>query len=160
MFKQSQRSILITIIGAIAPMLTLTIFMVQPVRAEKEKSERSLQFPTETPQVADLERSQTSMTDLLAQDKSIVAVQVTGVRINPTSNGVEVILETKDGIALQAQTRKEGNTIIAEIPNAVLALPDGKNFQAEKPSPGITAIAIVQLEGNRIQIDITGEVTD
>jgi iron complex outermembrane recepter protein len=157
MCKQSQRSILIAIIVAISPMLTLTIFMVQPVRAEKEKSERSLQFPTEAPQVGDLERSRISMTDRLAQDPSIAVVQVTGVRIDQTSNGIEVILDTKDGITIQAQTRSEGNTLIAEIPNAILALGDRQDFRADKPATGITAIAIVPLEGNRIQISITGE---
>lgn len=44
-------------------------------------------------------------------------VQVTNVQLNPTENGLDVILETPAGEQLQVLTRSEGDVLIADIPN-------------------------------------------
>jgi iron complex outermembrane receptor protein len=84
-------------------------------------------------------------------------VQVTGVRLNPTASGLEVILETPEGQVLQAATRIEGKSAIALIENAQLVLPSGGIFRAQNPEQGIAEVTVTQLDGNRIRVSVTGE---
>jgi iron complex outermembrane receptor protein len=66
-------------------------------------------------------------------------VQVTGVRLDRTDTGLEITLETAEGRPLQIDATKfrtEGNSLIADIPNAVLALPNAQVFKAENPTGG------------------------
>ncbi|MEG3850376.1 TonB-dependent receptor [Microcoleus sp. herbarium19] len=84
------------------------------------------------------------------------AVQVTGVRLNPTASGLEVILETPSGQVLQAVTRIEGKSAIADIENAQLVLPSGGEFRASNPDGGIAEVTVIQLEGSRIRVSVTG----
>ena len=92
---------------------------------------------TDIPKLNDIARPSTSVDGLLEQSRpnfiisnavriSQSVVQVTGVRLNPTAAGLEVILETEAGQLLQAITRTEGNSAIADIENAQLALPSGE----------------------------------
>lgn len=84
-------------------------------------------------------------------------VQVRGVRLNPTPDGLEVILETPKGQQLQASTRGEGNSLIADISNAVLALPQGGEFRANNPVAANTSVTVTQLDANRISVRVTGK---
>ncbi|MEG4344219.1 TonB-dependent siderophore receptor [Microcoleus sp. A003_D6] len=84
-------------------------------------------------------------------------VQVTGVRLNSTPEGLEVLLDTASGQVLQANTRAEGKTLIAEIANAQLALPGGGEFNAENPFEGISSVTVTAVDGNSIRISITGQ---
>ena len=99
-------------------------------------------------------RSFTGLDDTVQISQS--AVQVTGVRLNATANGLEVILETPSGQVLQATTRIEGKSAISDIENAQLALPSGGEFKASSPERGIASVTVTQLEGNRIQVSVTG----
>jgi len=81
-------------------------------------------------------------------------VQVTGVRLNLTTQGIEVVLETT--AALNAATSVEENTLIADIPNAVVVLPEGEEFQATDPAAGIASVSVTNLEGNFVRVAITG----
>ncbi|MEG4408789.1 AMIN domain-containing protein, partial [Microcoleus sp. MON2_D5] len=103
---------------------------------------------TDIPKLNDIDCPSTSVEGLLEQSPSsfIVSdavrisqsvVQVTGVKLNPTGAGLEVILETEAGQLLQAITRTEGNSAIADIENAQLALPSGEEFRAQNPDRGI-----------------------
>ncbi|WP_088241456.1 TonB-dependent receptor [Calothrix rhizosoleniae] len=94
--------------------------------------------------------------DLLAQDNNTSIVKITGVKINSTDKGLEVILETANANNLQPVGKNEGNSLIADISNAVLALPDGENFQAENPVEGITAVSVTQVDDNNIRLTVTG----
>ena len=84
-------------------------------------------------------------------------VEIRGVRLNPTPTGLEVILETAEGVAPQVSTSTEGNTLIADIPDAVLALPDEDEFRADNPAEGITLVSVTQVDANRIRVAVTGE---
>ncbi len=99
--------------------------------------------------------SLTNFSDVVQISQSVV--QVTGVRLNPTQAGLEVILETAEGQVLQAKTRTEGKTLIADIANAQLALPDGQEFRAQNPFEGINLVTVTQVDGNSIRINITGQ---
>jgi iron complex outermembrane recepter protein len=82
-------------------------------------------------------------------------VQVTGVQVNPTETGVEVILETAEGQLVAPTTQTVGNALIADIPNAVLALPEGEEFQAASPAEGIALVSVTP-RGGGIRVAITG----
>ncbi|MDV2998174.1 MAG: Vitamin B12 transporter BtuB [Chroococcidiopsis sp. SAG 2025] len=84
------------------------------------------------------------------------AVSITGVVTNPTDQGVEIILQTTQGKALQPVTLALGRSYIANIPNAVLALPQGE-FRQDNPASGITRVAVTQATANSIRVTVTGE---
>ncbi len=88
---------------------------------------------------------------------NVQIVRLTGVQVNPTDSALEVILETPQAESLQPETRTEGRTLIAEIPNALLVLPDGNEFRAENPAAGIVAVRVTQLNNNIVQVRITGQ---
>jgi iron complex outermembrane recepter protein len=120
---------------------TASLIVIQPIKAAEKPS--------------------TQAADLLAQTADPAStIQVTGVRLNPTDKGIEIILKTAQGATLQPEASKNSNTtFFAEIPNAVLALPDGKEFRVENPVTGIKTVTVTQLEGNVIQIQAIGENT-
>src|SRR4028118_1819662 len=123
---------------------------------------------TDIPKLNDIDRPSTSVKGLLEPSPSSFlvsdavrisqsVVQVTGVKLNPTEAGVEVILETEAGQLLEAITRTEGKSVIAEIENAQLALPSGEEFRAQNPDQGIAEVTVTQLEGSRIRVTVTGD---
>lgn len=100
----------------------------------------------------------TSAVDLLAQQHYLVAViEVTGVKVNSTSTGIEVILQTSKAEALQVLNKSDANSFIAEIPNAQLRLPLGNSFQQEKPFAGIAELTLTNQDANSIRITVKGE---
>ncbi|MEH2298990.1 MAG: TonB-dependent siderophore receptor [Nostoc sp.] len=100
----------------------------------------------------------TSAVDLLAQQQGNVAViEVTGVKVNSTSTGVEVILQTSKAEALQVLNKSDANSFIVEIPNAQLRLPQGNSFQQEKPFAGIAELTVTNQDANSIRITVKGE---
>ncbi|MEG5140653.1 MULTISPECIES: TonB-dependent siderophore receptor [unclassified Microcoleus] len=99
--------------------------------------------------------SLTNFSDVVQISQSVV--QVTGVRLNPTQAGLEVILVSAEGQVLQAKTRTEGKTLIAEISNAQLVLPDGQEFRAQNPFEGINLVTVTQVDASSIRISITGQ---
>ncbi|MBE7385543.1 MAG: TonB-dependent receptor [Leptolyngbya sp. SIO1E4] len=83
-------------------------------------------------------------------------VQITDIQVTPTANGLEVILTTAEGDLAAPSFSAVGNAQIAEIPNAVLALPDSDEFQLANPTEGIALVAVSSLPDNRVQVAITG----
>jgi len=77
--------------------------------------------------------------------------QITGVRID-TVQGIAVVLETAG--VLSPTTYTIDNTLIADIPNAVLALPE--EFQAVNPAEGIALVRVTNLPNNQVRVTITG----
>ncbi|MEH2291111.1 TonB-dependent siderophore receptor [Nostoc sp.] len=86
-------------------------------------------------------------------------VQVTGVKANPTSKGVEIILQTSKGQQLQLLNRSANNSFITDIPNAQLRLSSGEafTFRSDKPITGLSEITVVNLDANTIRVTVTGE---
>ncbi|MBD2078965.1 TonB-dependent siderophore receptor [Leptolyngbya sp. FACHB-17] len=104
------------------------------------------------------DRPATSMTEWIAQIEAAI-VRITAVRLERTGTGLEIILETAAGKPLQIDTtqfRTESNSLIADIPNAILALPDAPTFRAENPTEEIAAVQVVQQGENRIRIRVVG----
>jgi iron complex outermembrane receptor protein len=83
-------------------------------------------------------------------------VQITNVRVEDTETGLQVILETANGELAAPTTTVSGNALIAEIPNAVLALPDADEFQQFAPAAGIALVSVTPLPNDQVRIAITG----
>jgi len=81
--------------------------------------------------------------------------QITDIQLQ--TGGPELRLILNATAALAAPTPSvEGNALIAEIPNAVLALADGDRFEQFDPAAGIALVQVTNLDDNRVQISITG----
>jgi iron complex outermembrane recepter protein len=96
--------------------------------------------------------------DLVAQENPAV-VSVTGIQLQPTEGGLDIVLETQEGTTLAVDTipfTPEGNVLIAEIPNVALVLPDGKPFQAVNPTADIAQVTVEQQTPTSIQVRVLG----
>jgi iron complex outermembrane receptor protein len=102
-------------------------------------------------QIQAQERGSQQGADELAQAQ----VQITGVQVNATETGFELNLEAT-GPLTEPETSVVGNALVADIPNAVLALPDGDEFQQVNPAAGIALVSVTTLPDNRLRIAITG----
>lgn len=150
-----------------APALTLSSRKPRIERSQLPSSliqAKSAQAGTNIPQLNEIENISKSA-ELLVQTPespttpSTTVIEVTGVKANPTQQGVEVILQTSQGEQLQITNRSEGNNFIADIPSAQLRLPNGDafTFRSEKPVEGITEITVINLDANTIRVMVMGE---
>ncbi|NEO28721.1 MAG: TonB-dependent receptor plug domain-containing protein, partial [Kamptonema sp. SIO4C4] len=94
---------------------------------------------------------------LVQNDTLSTLIEVTGVQINSTGSGLEILLETTEGEALSPSISTEGNNLIIEISNTILALPTGNEFRETNPGEGITEIEITQVDDSTIRLTVTGE---
>jgi iron complex outermembrane recepter protein len=95
--------------------------------------------------------------DHVAQNLNIV--KITEVSLKPTPAGLEVILTSQQSTPLIPQTRTEGTIVIAELENALLALPEGKAFQALNPTTGIASVTVIQLNPTTVEVKVVGTDT-
>jgi hypothetical protein len=100
----------------------------------------------------DLDKDKLVKIDRLSQNPAPTATsQIVEVRIAKTTNGIEIILVPMRGEPLQASNSiSQEKASIFEVNNAVLALPNGGNFQAVNPVEGITAVEVVQVTPNSV----------
>ena len=82
--------------------------------------------------------------------------QIIAVRLEQTEVGLQVILDTTGEELTAPATRVSGDALIAEFPNAVLALPKGEEFQQFEPAEGVALVQITPLPGEQVQVVITG----
>lgn len=101
-----------------------------------------------------LDQPATTVEEWQTQLAQSAAPQVTGVRVEPSDVGVEVILEATEQLPSPTSSTV-GNALIADFSNVVLALPDGEVFQAANPAAGIALITVTS-RGDGIRLAITG----
>ncbi|MBE9171351.1 TonB-dependent receptor plug domain-containing protein [Pleurocapsales cyanobacterium LEGE 06147] len=95
-----------------------------------------------------------SAADLIAQK----ITTVTGVQLNQTTEGLELILETAAGEQrLVPLFLPEGNDLVIDILDATLAFSIRNGVREINPAPGITEVTVNKVDENSIQIRITGE---
>ncbi len=99
----------------------------------------------------------TSAMQLLAQAQNNSVVKVTGVKIKPTNQGIEVILESANTEALKPVSKSQGNNFIVEISNTVLSLGNKNSFVQKNPTVGITSVSVTQTNANTITLTVVGE---
>ncbi|MBD1857929.1 MULTISPECIES: TonB-dependent receptor domain-containing protein [Leptolyngbya] len=97
-----------------------------------------------------------SVMEWMAQIEA-ATVQVNAVKLERSENKLDIILETAEGEPFQiGAIRAERDRLIAEIPNAILALPEGQSFQAENPTADIALVQVIQ-ESNQIRVFVIGK---
>ncbi|MEH2047297.1 TonB-dependent siderophore receptor [Nostoc sp.] len=145
-------------------MSVLSVLLTQPAFADAIKqipqAKKRESVVAKIPRLSEIDKPATSIQEWLSQSSTPNAqssVQVTGVRVNSTNTGIEVILETKEGEKLQPTSRNQGNTLITDISNSQLALPNAKEFRSDNPVTGITAVTVTQVDANIIRVTVTGE---
>ncbi|WP_292755562.1 TonB-dependent siderophore receptor [Nostoc sp. NMS4] len=111
---------------------------------------------TQTAELSSQKSHSTRVAQLLVQRSDNVN-KVTGVKINPTDKGIEIILESANGEALKPVNNNQGNSFIADIPNTVLALPKGGNFSQNNPAPGIASVSVTQANTNTLRVTVIGQ---
>ncbi|WP_416671391.1 AMIN domain-containing protein [Egbenema bharatensis] len=121
------------------------------VYAEAESEDAELQPMDTIPQLHELEQPATTIEDWVAQIEASL-VQITGVRVETTETGLQVILETENGALEVPETRSVGNALIADIPNATIA----EEFSQAEPIEGIALVSVTSLPGDRVRVAITG----
>ncbi|MBF2050120.1 MAG: TonB-dependent receptor plug domain-containing protein [Elainella sp. C42_A2020_010] len=120
----------------------------------EETSTPSPLTPSTPPLLSDLEQPNTTVDEWIAQIEQS-AVQITDVQVNATDTGLALTLETDQPLQVPS-TSVVGNALIADIANAVLALPEGEEFQQANPIEGIALVSLTSLPNNRVRVAITG----
>jgi iron complex outermembrane recepter protein len=147
-----RRSLYLCLIINIFPIWSLPVLANE--LASKQNSSAQTEITT-IPRVGELDQSPTTVKEWLSQ--SVAPARITGVRVNQTEAGVEVVLETTQAVTLQPSTTTTDNTVTAIVPNAVLALPEGKEFDVANPIAGIARVTVTRSGENAIQVSVTGE---
>ncbi|AFY82815.1 TonB-dependent receptor domain-containing protein [Oscillatoria acuminata] len=93
---------------------------------------------------------------VLASPATAQVVEVTGVRVESTSTGLQIILETTGDRVPQVFTSSFGETTIVDITNTQLRLTQGSSFRQDNPAEGIESIAVTSLDSNSIRLTVTG----
>ena len=93
---------------------------------------------------------------LAAQPGIAAMTTITGVQLNPTDGGLELVFDTEGGDASNIFTVSQGNTLRADITRAQLALPNGDRFTQANPAPGISQITVIPLDANSVRVTIDG----
>jgi len=81
--------------------------------------------------------------------------QITGIQVTETEDGLQLTLEATGSLP-EPQTSVVGNALTADIPNAVLALPEGEIFEQFGPAAGIALVSAMNLPDGGVRISITG----
>ena len=97
-----------------------------------------------------------SVAVLVAMPAYADIVQVTNVQLNPTTNGLEVILETASGASPQIFTTSNDQTLVIDLSNTQLNLADSRGFRSFNPVQGITSVTVIPLSNNSIRVTVTG----
>ncbi|MGD1949665.1 MAG: TonB-dependent receptor domain-containing protein [Leptolyngbyaceae cyanobacterium] len=83
-------------------------------------------------------------------------IQITDVQLDLTESGLALFLQTSTGQLLPVSPFVEGNDLVADISNAVLALPDSDEFQLANPTDEVALVTVSNLSDNRVRVVITG----
>ncbi|MGD1850342.1 MAG: AMIN domain-containing protein, partial [Cyanophyceae cyanobacterium] len=92
--------------------------------------------------------SSSSLVDQVAQADQLAPatpVEITNIQLEPSADGLLIQIETSSGETLTPTTSTTGNALTVEIPNAILALPDGDEFLEFEPADGIAVVQAIAL---------------
>ena len=81
---------------------------------------------------------------------------ITGVKVDRTSKGLEVILTTR-GKKLVPLIFPEGNNLVVDILDATLAPAIQNGFTKTNPAPGIKQVRLTKVDESSIRLTIAGE---
>ena len=101
-----------------------------------------------------LEENKSTARDLITQ--STIA-SVTGIEIEQTDDGLQIIFQTAGGERLVPLIVREGNDLLIDILDATLAFPIKDGVTELNPAPGINRVTVNEADDNSIQVRITGK---
>jgi iron complex outermembrane recepter protein len=110
---------------------------------------------SDVPHLNQLEQSAITVEEWVTQLNQLANAQVTNIRLNPTRNGIEVILESTGELLPTPSQSVLGNAVVVDFPNVELNLADVDEFQAANPVEGIAFVAVTSLQQG-IRLSITG----
>jgi iron complex outermembrane receptor protein len=102
------------------------------------------------PTLNDLEHPATTLTEWIAQ----LMTSITRVLITPTATGIGIELEASAPLTV-SNSSTLGNAVVLDIENTELALPEGDEFQAVAPAPGIALVAVTPYQDG-VRLAVTG----
>ena len=82
--------------------------------------------------------------------------QVGRVHLDDSGNGLVVVLESTNSALAQTYIASYGETLVIDIINTQLILPEGESFRQENPSAGIALVTVTPLDANSIRMRIVG----
>ena len=95
----------------------------------------------------------------ISQPVKAAETEITGVELNPTAGGFQLVLNTQGNQRPPVFTVNRGNSSVADINNTQLRLPEGGEFQetnSEVLPEGIQGVSVRQLDSNTIRIQVDG----
>lgn len=111
--------------------------------------------PKSATQVSNPRQPASTVKDWMAQIEEAEIAEITGVQTNVTEVGLELILQTTTAVETPT-TAVVDNILTAEIPNAVLILPEGESFEQANPATGVVQIRVTNVPGGQVRVEIVG----
>ncbi|NJP20910.1 MAG: AMIN domain-containing protein, partial [Hydrococcus sp. CRU_1_1] len=139
-------------------MQVIVVGETAPPQVELFDSDARLIFGL-TPSASSAQTPPSSLPPLQGGNEGGQVIPVTGVQLNPTETGIELLLQTPPNQAEQLQPNNisQGNNFISDIQGAQLQLRDGKPFQAQKPIEGISSVTVNNFDASTIRVTAIGE---
>ncbi|PSO70025.1 MAG: hypothetical protein BRC40_13990, partial [Cyanobacteria bacterium QH_8_48_120] len=129
---------------------------VLPNREISHKSESDFPLTEAEHLNQDFLRTGAGSSKVLSVAQAVSIIPVTGVQLNRTDRGLEVILETPGEKEPQVFKTSYGSTLAIDVPNTQLRLPEEQGFRQENPTSGIASVEVVQQNPNSIRVIVTG----
>ena len=83
---------------------------------------------------------------------------ITAVQLTSTEVGLSLVFEAAAESPLQTFVNQgDSNTVVVDIVDAQLQIPEGDSFQQDNPTAGIESITVRSLATNRVQVTIVGQ---
>jgi iron complex outermembrane receptor protein len=93
---------------------------------------------------------------VIAQPAFAQGIAVTNVQINQTQSGLELILESPTGKQPETFRTTYGETLVIDLINTQLQLPEGDQLSQDNPAPGIASVEVVQQYSNTVRVKLVG----
>ena len=96
---------------------------------------------------------------MIAQPAGAESVQVVEVELQQGEGEFRLVLITSGGDEpLQVQTREQGNSLIADIPESQLRVEgNSMGFRTTNPIPGIAVVELAPTSANSLRLTVTGD---
>ncbi|NMG57416.1 type IV pilus secretin family protein [Geitlerinema sp. P-1104] len=95
---------------------------------------------------------------VLAAPASTLATptEVTGIELRETPSGLMLMMQTAGGDRPQIFLVRRGNSMVADLINTKLRLPQGQGYSQNNPVPGIASLVVTPLDANSTRVIVTG----
>ena len=142
----------------LSSIVILSIAIAKPaISKERDRLTQSIAGQAqllEEKETSKLEENKSTARDLITQN---TIASVTGIEIEQTDDGLQIIFQTAGGERLVPLIVREGNDLLIDILDATLAFPIRDGVTEFNPAPGINRVTVNEADDNSIQVRITGK---